>query len=299
MPCSHHGGNQLSSSFVYGVGIRAALELPPWILLQFQECGSYRTEDCLDFLDWALEPAACPQESIIVLLDWFAPHLSAEVRALVSSKGHVLLHHGGGVTGIEQVNAPRPNICPVHVVCVVVLRTCACCACLCCARVVVLVECFVLFVCTNMRLTIRMVVACWLCECGCVCGAKDTHLHALFQRLMEQLEVSVAHEKRKEDPNRVPKLSRQEVIDVVREVAPTIRYHTPANFPGEALTTLRAHMHTYIRTRVAHSACVLNVKLGGPRCARTVHPFLHRSGLALTTSPSPAQRINRRDRQCP
>ena len=52
--------------------------------------------------------------------------------------------------------------------------------------------------------------------------AEEIHLHASFQRLMEQTEVSVAHEKRKEDPNRVPKLSRQDVIDVVRRVPPTI-----------------------------------------------------------------------------
>ena len=55
------------------------------------------------------------------------------------------------------------------------------------------------------------------------CAAEDTHLHASFQQLMEQTEVSVAHEKRKEDPNRVPKLSRQDVSDVVREVPLTIQ----------------------------------------------------------------------------
>ena len=87
-----------------GSRIRKGMMVPPWLLLQFQERGSYRTEDVLQFLDWALEPAACPQESIIVLLDWFSAHLSAEVAELVARKGHVLLFHGGGVTGIEQVN---------------------------------------------------------------------------------------------------------------------------------------------------------------------------------------------------
>ena len=48
---------------------------------------------------------------------------------------------------------------------------------------------------------------------------KDTHLHALFQRLMEQVEVRVAHLARKDDPDRVPKLSRQGVLDVVREAS--------------------------------------------------------------------------------
>ena len=39
---------------------------------------------------------------------------------------------------------------------------------------------------------------------------------------MEESEVTVAHEKRKEDAYRVPKLNRQEVIDIVREACHTI-----------------------------------------------------------------------------
>ena len=77
------------------------------MLLQFQERGSYRTEDVLTFLDWALEPAACPRESIVVMLDWYSAHLTPEVTELVAGKGHVLLFHGGGVTGIEQINDSR------------------------------------------------------------------------------------------------------------------------------------------------------------------------------------------------
>ena len=86
-------------------GLKSGLTTPPWMLLQTQEKGSYRTEDMLDFLDWSLPTAACPEESIIVLLDWFAAHLSEEVAELVARKGHILLHHGGGTTGFEQVNA--------------------------------------------------------------------------------------------------------------------------------------------------------------------------------------------------
>ena len=48
--------------------------------------------------------------------------------------------------------------------------------------------------------------------------AKDTHLHAVLQRCMESAEVESAHRKRKDDPARVPKFSRQEIIDIVREV---------------------------------------------------------------------------------
>ena len=92
-------------------GLLPKLNHKPWMFCQTQEKGSYRTEDMLDFLEWSLPTAACPQESIVVLLDWFAPHLSAEVASLVARKGHILLHHGGGVTGFEQINAAWPDVC--------------------------------------------------------------------------------------------------------------------------------------------------------------------------------------------
>ena len=47
---------------------------------------------------------------------------------------------------------------------------------------------------------------------------EDTHLHATLQRLLEQVEVRVAHDARRDNPERVPKLDRQGIIDVVREV---------------------------------------------------------------------------------
>ena len=48
-------------------------------------------------------------------------------------------------------------------------------------------------------------------------AVKDTHLHAEVQRMMEQLEVKHFHSARKDDPDRVPKLSYQEIVDIVRE----------------------------------------------------------------------------------
>ena len=76
------------------------------MLLQHQERGSYRSKDVSDFLEWALPEAMTPQDSIVVMLDWYSAHLSDEVEETVHEKGHVLLHHGGGVTGLEQVNDP-------------------------------------------------------------------------------------------------------------------------------------------------------------------------------------------------
>ena len=47
---------------------------------------------------------------------------------------------------------------------------------------------------------------------------EDTHLHATLQRLLEQVEVRAAHDARRDNPERVPNLDRQGIIDVVREV---------------------------------------------------------------------------------
>ena len=51
-----------------------------------------------------LPTANTSEESIIVLLDWFSGHLTDEVAATVSGKGHVLLFHGGGTTPFTQIN---------------------------------------------------------------------------------------------------------------------------------------------------------------------------------------------------
>ena len=48
--------------------------------------------------------AHSPDESIIVLLDWFSGHLTEEVAECIHSKGHVLLFHGGGTTPFTQIN---------------------------------------------------------------------------------------------------------------------------------------------------------------------------------------------------
>ena len=86
------------------------MSAPPWCKLQYQSRGSYRAEDVVDFLDWVLPQSSCLGESVVVLLDWFSAHLADEVQALIHAKGHVLLHHGGGTTGIEQINATSPGV---------------------------------------------------------------------------------------------------------------------------------------------------------------------------------------------
>ena len=72
-------------------GLQANPRVRDWMKLQVQEEGSYRSKDMVEVLDWMLPQAHSPDESIIVLLDWFSGHLTEEVAALVEIKGHVLL----------------------------------------------------------------------------------------------------------------------------------------------------------------------------------------------------------------
>ena len=58
----------------------------------------------VEALDWMLPNATKPEESIVVLLDWYSGHLTDAVAELVRRKGHVLLFHGGGCTPFTQVN---------------------------------------------------------------------------------------------------------------------------------------------------------------------------------------------------
>ena len=62
--------------------ILAELDVPPWVLLQHAENGSYRTENVTEFLEFALPRADRPLDSIIVMLDWYAPHCSNQVPSM-------------------------------------------------------------------------------------------------------------------------------------------------------------------------------------------------------------------------
>ena len=57
--------------------------LKPWMKVQVQENGSYRSVDMVEALDWMLPTVSKSEESIIVILDWYSGHLTAEVDALV------------------------------------------------------------------------------------------------------------------------------------------------------------------------------------------------------------------------
>ena len=51
---------------------------------------------------------------------------------------------------------------------------------------------------------------------GWSCSVQDTHLHAKLQRVLEKLEVLLAHEYRK-GSDKIPKFTKQDIVDLVRQ----------------------------------------------------------------------------------
>ena len=71
--------------------------------LQCAQKGSYRLEHVLQFLEWIMKPVETSAETIVVVLDWYAPHLDPKVDATLHALGHSVLRIGGGITGDIQV----------------------------------------------------------------------------------------------------------------------------------------------------------------------------------------------------
>lgn len=86
-----------------GREMRRMMHTPPNMFLQFQEKGSYRLHDVLDFLDWLLPTVTEVRDSQLIVLDWYSAHLDPDVKALVERKGHKLTYQAGGTTPFTQV----------------------------------------------------------------------------------------------------------------------------------------------------------------------------------------------------
>ena len=78
--------------------------LPDWLRIQVQECGSYREEDVIEALEKVLPVCTETRESSVLLLDWYSAHRSEKVVNFIEERGHVVLFHGGGCTPFTQVN---------------------------------------------------------------------------------------------------------------------------------------------------------------------------------------------------
>ena len=58
--------------------LKAYRNLKPWMYMQVQKEGSYRSPDVVEALEWMLPQADTPDQSMIVMLDWFSGHLIDE-----------------------------------------------------------------------------------------------------------------------------------------------------------------------------------------------------------------------------
>ena len=83
---------------------RTQVQVPPGsaIKIQFQEKGSYRLENVLNYI--ANLPSRPPGQYAIHSLDDFSAHLDEKVRAALFDKGYIHVVQGGGITPDTQIN---------------------------------------------------------------------------------------------------------------------------------------------------------------------------------------------------
>ena len=110
-----------------GTTIRKALRVPESVFLQFAPNGSYQLEHTKEFYKWLLpstreekirfcfsepvdpipefqEGAEADHYGFIVLSDWFAPNLNADVTGMIEDRGGMHLNIPGLCTGLVQTN---------------------------------------------------------------------------------------------------------------------------------------------------------------------------------------------------
>ena len=84
--------------------LRAEVRCPKHVLIQTAEKGSYKTYNVVDFLRWVLPTAEEAGQPAVLLLDWYAAHLSDATTAAIEAKGHFKVMLGGCLTSGVQVN---------------------------------------------------------------------------------------------------------------------------------------------------------------------------------------------------
>jgi hypothetical protein len=75
-----------------------------WLSVVTGPKGSYREEHVLNYLERHLPPLTEGRRWRVILMDAYGPQMSEAVRRLCWSRGYVVIIHGGGATGVTQVN---------------------------------------------------------------------------------------------------------------------------------------------------------------------------------------------------
>jgi hypothetical protein len=75
-----------------------------WLSVEVSQSGSYCESDILNYLELVLEPMSPDRDWRILLVDAYAAQTTKACRRACWHRGYVLISHGGGTTGVSQVN---------------------------------------------------------------------------------------------------------------------------------------------------------------------------------------------------
>ena len=75
-----------------------------WMSVTTSPKGSYREEHVLAYLERHLEPWSADRRWRILITDAFSAHMGDNIRRLAWHRGYIVILHGGGTTGVMQVN---------------------------------------------------------------------------------------------------------------------------------------------------------------------------------------------------
>ena len=76
----------------------------PWLSVTTSPTGSYCEADILNYLELVLDPMVPGRDWRILMVDDYRAQTTPAVRRAAWHRGYVLIAHGGGVTGVMQVN---------------------------------------------------------------------------------------------------------------------------------------------------------------------------------------------------
>ena len=76
----------------------------PWLSVTTSPTGSYCEADILNYLELVFDPMVPGRDWRILMVDDYRAQTTPAVRRAAWHRGYVLIAHGGGVTGVMQVN---------------------------------------------------------------------------------------------------------------------------------------------------------------------------------------------------
>ena len=105
LECCFKGGVRVHAALQRMLAdIRAGGLCGDWLSLVATEKGSYKEPDVYRYLERHMEPWGPTRRWRILFCDAYSAHDSHAIRKLAWARGYILMYHGGGSTGVVQVN---------------------------------------------------------------------------------------------------------------------------------------------------------------------------------------------------